>query len=68
MKIAQFVLLIPPTTVKVEAGFSILNNIQNNKRNKLSENTLNMIMMMKMNIDENTLNTVINDSATKWLY
>jgi hypothetical protein len=64
----QIFLLVPPTTAVVESGFSILNNIKNEQRNRLSSKTLNYIMMIKINSCESLTDDMIQQMAERWLY
>lgn len=48
-KLAQIVLAVPATQVTVERGFSALKNILSDKRNRLSNQNLEKILMVKLN-------------------
>jgi hypothetical protein len=67
LRIAQFILLIPATTVDVESAFSVINNTKDENRNCLCERTLNFIIMTKINIDENMLESILDEAANNWL-
>jgi hypothetical protein len=66
-KLSQIFLIIAPTTVSVEGGFSIINNIKDKRRNKLSENTINMLMMVKMNNSSESVEELTNKCSKNWL-
>jgi hypothetical protein len=67
IRLAHIIKLIPPTTVPVEAAFSILNTILTKQRNSLKETTLNFIMMIKINFEENDVKQLLSIAADKWI-
>jgi hypothetical protein len=66
VRIAQIILLIPPTTVPVEDGFSVLNDVKDDKRNCLRQNSMNCLMLIKINMKETDLNVLLQKVAEKW--
>jgi hypothetical protein len=67
VKIACIALLIPTSSAVVESGFSILSDIHNDKRNKLSTITTNILMICKVNITNEIKDDVINEASIKYL-
>jgi hypothetical protein len=57
--LAQICLVLPSTTVFVERGFSTLNDIKTKRRNRLGEETLQMLMFLRLN----NLKTGISDAT-----
>jgi hypothetical protein len=66
-RIAQIFFLVPPTTVSVESGFSILNEVKDDRRNCLNQDSINFIMMIKVNVDQTILDSLLNKTAKEWL-
>jgi hypothetical protein len=69
VRLCEIVLLIPPTTVPVEAGFNIMNIKKNKYSNRYKQSILNFLMLIKINnkyINEN-LKHIIETAAKKWI-
>jgi hypothetical protein len=67
IRLAQFALLIPPTTVEVECGFKSLNNIHNDSRSGFNNDMVNCLMIVKLNTDENYIYQFSDQCARKWI-
>jgi hypothetical protein len=51
VRLGQIALLIDPTTVSCERGFSLMNNVKNKKRNRIKNTLLNHLLFIKSNLD-----------------
>jgi hypothetical protein len=67
IKIAHISLLLSPTSVVVEDGFSLCNVIHSSTRNRMSTKMINFILMSKINIDDTTTDQFFKKTAIYWL-
>jgi hypothetical protein len=64
--LAQVSLLLNPTTAIVESNFSMLNDVHDENRNRLSIKFLNMIMMIK-NVSAEETESLLWNAAVNWI-
>jgi hypothetical protein len=69
VRLGQIGLLLPPTTVAVECGFSEMNIKKNKQSNKMGEYTLNALLGIKINqkFCEAYLDLIIEKAAKNWI-
>jgi hypothetical protein len=68
VRLTEIGLLIPSSSSVVEGGFSILNSTQDENTNRLDLSLINFIMICKINITNLTVETLLDKTATNWLY
>jgi hypothetical protein len=69
IRMAHFSLIIPPTSVAVESGFSVLSYVMPKIRNRMGNELLNLLMMIQINFLDNKkiINDILYEAAIKWL-
>jgi hypothetical protein len=69
VRLALFALIIPPTSVPVECGFSTLSNSMPKKCNRIGEMFLNLLLMFQINFNkiDKMMEEIISKGVVEWI-